>query len=62
MGDDVWLMCTDLLILTSQDDNIDTIINQDNLSQYPTNEFLSSLMSEGCEMLEFDMSLGLLES
>lgn len=55
-------MCTDLLILTSQDDNIDTIINQDNLSQYPTNEFLSSLMSEGCEMLEFDMSLGLLES
>ncbi|XP_018579016.1 uncharacterized protein LOC108917069 [Anoplophora glabripennis] len=59
---DVWLMYTDLWILTPQNDNIDTIMNQENLSQYPTNEFLSSLMSDGCENLEFDMSLGPLES
>lgn len=59
---DVWLMYTDLWIFTPQDDNINTIINQENLSQYPTNEFLTSLMSDGCESLEFDMTLEPLES
>ncbi|KAJ8917488.1 hypothetical protein NQ315_005537 [Exocentrus adspersus] len=61
-GDDIWLMCTDLVVLASEDDNIDTIMNQVNLSQYPTNEFLTSLMSEGCEGFEFDLSLGSLDT
>ncbi|KAJ8964635.1 hypothetical protein NQ314_004744 [Rhamnusium bicolor] len=60
LENDTWLMYSDsdLLFLSSQyDDDIE--LNQTNLSMYPTNDFLTSLISDCCENDNFDLEFDL---